>query len=197
MLADYQTGSILEHRVQVLHVHIAALATFAIVCVGFRQLECRQVALLLADELVDALHLWCVDKGTLYTYRLAAVQIEHVASTYQLLCARTVQNGTRVYHGTYAEGYTAWEVGLDGTRNDVRRRTLGSDDHVDAYGTGQLCNTCNRQLYLLACRHNQVTELINDNDDIWHVLMSVLRIQLAVNELLVILLNIARLSHRL
>ena len=89
LLADYQTGSILEHRVQVLHVHIAALATFAIVCVGFRQLECRQVALLLADELVDALHLWCVDKGTLYTYRLAAVQIEHVASTYQLLCARS------------------------------------------------------------------------------------------------------------
>ena len=72
---------------------------------------------------------------------------------------------------------------------------MGCDDHVDAYGTGQLCNTCNRQLYLLACRHNQVTELIDDDDDIWHVLMSVLRIQLAVNELLVILLDIARLGH--
>ena len=67
--------------------------------------------------------------------------------------------------------------------------------HAVTDGTGQLSNTCYWQLHLLASRHNQVAKLIDDHDDIRHVFMTVLRIQLTVDELLVILLDITCLCH--
>ena len=66
---------------------------------------------------------------------------------------------------------------------------------MDTYGTCQLGNTCDRQLYLLACRHNQVAKLVDNHYDVGHVLMSVFGIQLTFDELLVVLLDVSGLSH--
>lgn len=94
LLTDDETGGILEHRVEMLHIYITALATIAVVSVWFRQLEGRGISLLVGDELVDLLYLWRVDKGTLYTDWFATVQIEHVTTTYQLLGTWAVEDGT-------------------------------------------------------------------------------------------------------
>ena len=66
---------------------------------------------------------------------------------------------------------------------------------MDTYGTCQLGNTCNRKLDLLAGRHDQITELIDDDDDVRHVVVTVGQAELMVHVLMVILLNIARTSH--
>lgn len=94
LLADYQTGGILEHRVEVLHVDIVALATFALVSIRLWQLEGAEIALLVGNEVVDTLHFGGINEGTLYANRLAAIEIEHIASSNQLLCSWAVQNGT-------------------------------------------------------------------------------------------------------
>ena len=179
-----------------LHVHVAALAaTIFVAHVWFGQFEGRHVTLLLRDVAVDTLHLGRVNEGTLYADRLAAVQVEHVAAAYQLLGTGTVEDGLRVDTCRHLEGDTAGEVGLDGTRDDVCRRALGSDDHVDADGTGQLGDTCDGQFHLLAGGHDEVAKLIDDDDDIRHVLMAVVGVQLTVDELLVVFLDVAGLGH--
>ena len=77
-----------------LHVHITALTAIAVISVWLGQFKCRQIALLVGYELIDALHLRRVYKGTLHTDGLTTVQIEHVSSAHQLLGTRTVQNGS-------------------------------------------------------------------------------------------------------
>ena len=94
LFTNDETGGILEHRVKMLHVYITALATFAFISVRLRQLKGRDISLLVGDERIDLLHLWCVDKGTLYTDGFATVQVEHVTTTYQLLGAWAVKDGT-------------------------------------------------------------------------------------------------------
>ena len=63
---------------------------------------------------------------------------------------------------------------------------------MDAYGARQLSDTRYRQLYLFAGSHYQVAKLVDYHHDIWHKLMSVLRIELAVLEFLVVFLDVAR-----
>ena len=58
--------------------------------------------------------------------------------------------------------------------------------------TCQLCDTCDRHLHLLACSHDKVAELVDDNHDVRHELVSVFRIESAVQELVVIFLYITR-----
>jgi len=90
LVDDDQAGGILKHRVEVLHIHIGSLTHLVVRHIRLRQLKGREVALLLCDKLVDALHLRSIHEGTLYTDRLAAVEIQHVASSYQLLGTRSV-----------------------------------------------------------------------------------------------------------
>ena len=66
---------------------------------------------------------------------------------------------------------------------------------MDAHGAGQLGNAGNGQLDVLAGGHDKVAELVDDHHDVGHVLMSFLRIELAVDELLVILLDIAHVGQ--
>ena len=133
----------------------------------------------------------------MYTDGLGTTQVEHVASSDQLLGSRTVEDGLRVDTGTHLEGDTGREVGLDITCDDGRRRTLGGNDHVDTYGTRQLGDTGDRQFNLLTGSHDQIAELIDDHYDIRHKAVShtgrggVLRNDLTLQELLVILLDIA------
>ncbi len=94
LLADYQTGCVLEHRIEVLHVNITTFtATFALISIRLWQLEGAEITLLLGNEVVDTLHFRGVNEGTLHTNRLATIEIEHITTTYQLLCSRAVQNG--------------------------------------------------------------------------------------------------------
>lgn len=93
LFANDETGGILEHRIEMLHIHITTLATFSVVGIGLRQFEGSEIALLVGDELVDALDLGCIHEGTLHADRFATVQIEHIASSYQLLGTWTVENG--------------------------------------------------------------------------------------------------------
>ena len=64
---------------------------------------------------------------------------------------------------------------------------------MDTYGTGQLGNTCDRQLDFLTSGHNQVAKLVDNNNDVWHKAVAVLRIELAVDEFLVVFLDVTHL----
>ena len=177
-----------------LHVHIL-VATVAEVClwgIGFRQLEGHVVTLLVGNEVIDALHLRRVDEGTLHTYGLCTVEEEHVTTTNELLGACAVEDSLRVDAGTHLEGDTGGEVSLDITSDDSRRRTLSGNHHVDTHGTCQLGDTGDGQLNLLACGHDQVTELIDDHHDIRHIVVSAARWNLTFYEFLVILLDVSR-----
>ena len=143
------------------------------------------------NELVDVHHLWCIHEGTLHTDGIVALQIEHITTSDELVGTHTVENGLGVNALTHLEGNTSGEVGLDGTGDDVCGRTLGSDDHVDTYGTCLLGDTGDRQLDLLTSRHDQVTILIDDHHDVRHIAMSLLGVEFALLELLVVVLDIS------
>ena len=61
--------------------------------------------------------------------------------------------------------------------------------------TCQLCDTCDRHLHFLTRSKNQVTELINDDNDVWHELMALFWVQFVSEELLVIFLYISNTSR--
>ena len=108
--------------------------------------------------------------------------------------AGTVENGAAVNLRHDLEGHAGGEVGLDGTRNDVGGGALRGNDHVHAYGAGQLGDAGNGQFHLLACRHDEVAELVDDDNDVRHELVAVFRIELARLELGVVLLDVAHLG---
>ena len=66
---------------------------------------------------------------------------------------------------------------------------------MDAHGTGQLCDTRNRHLYLLAGRHDEVAKLVDDNHDIGHVFMTIGQAQLVVDILAVVFFDVFRSRH--
>ncbi len=146
------------------------------------------VALLRADVLANPHHLWCVHEGALHTGGVATVEVEHVATSNQLVGSRSVEYDSGVHHRSHTEGDTRREVGLDGTGDNLRRRSLCGDNHVDAHGTGQLGDSADRQLYLLSGGHNQVTELVDYHHVVRHVVVSLQRIELARLERLVVFL---------
>ena len=192
LLMNNQAGGIVEHRIKVTQIGIIAAAFTALALDnGLRQFVRLQIALLLGNELVDIVDLWRIDKGTLHTHGVVALQIEHVAAANELLGTHAVEDGLRVDALAHLKGYAGRKVGLDSTRDDIRGGSLRGNNHVDAHGTRLLGNTCNRQLYLLAGCHNQVAILVDDHHDIRHVFMASLRIQFAGNELAVIVLDIA------
>ena len=65
---------------------------------------------------------------------------------------------------------------------------------MDTDGTCQLCNTTYWKLDFLTCRHNQIAKLVDDDHYIRHKLMSILRIEFAFFELLIIFLDVSHLS---
>ena len=194
LLVDDEAGSIGKHGVEVSQVYVVgstAAAAISALDDGFGQLEGFQIALLLCYEGIDAHHLGCVDEGALHAHRVVAAQVEHVAAAYELLGTHTVEDGLRVDALAHLEGDAGREVGLDGTRDDVGGGALGGDDHVDAHGARLLCDAGDGQLNLLAGRHDEVAILVDDHHDVGHELMSVLGVQLALGELLVVFLDVA------
>ena len=122
---------LLEIWIQVAGIY-AAVASYAAIFAGwFREFHRFDRTRLVADVFVDALNLWCIYEGALYTHRFVAVEIEHITTTDELVGSRSVEDGLGVDGRSYLEGNTAREVRLDVTGDDAGGRTLGSDDHVD------------------------------------------------------------------
>ena len=189
-----QTSGILKQRIETSHIHITQI-TAPIFTDILGQEESSGITLLLRYKLRYLFYLRCIDKRTLHTNRIGTLQEQHISPAYQLVGSRTVENGTRVHHSRYTESDTCREVRFNRTCYNIRRRTLGSDNHMDTYRTGQLGNTGNRQFNLLAGSHDQVTELIDHHDDIRHKLVPLFRIQTTIDKLLVIFLYIAHMCH--
>ena len=186
-------GCLGEDGVQIVAALIAEVAAgTALFLGGLGKLQRVGRTRLLLNVVVHILYLGSVDKGALHTNRLVAVQEEHVAAAHQLVGAGTVQNGARVNHRTHLEGHAAGEVGLDVTGDDAGGGALGGYHHVDAHGTGQLGDTGDGELYLLAGGHDEVAELVDNHHYVGHVLMAVGQTQLAVHKLAVVFLDVAR-----
>ncbi|MCY1551657.1 hypothetical protein D9M68_880020 [compost metagenome] len=63
-------------------------------------------------------------------------------------------------------------------------------DDVYTDCTGQLCQTGNRHFYLFACGHDQVGKLINHQYNKRQVFVAVIRIQAALDELVIVFFNV-------
>ena len=105
-----------------------------------------------------------------------------------------VEDGLRVDLRDDAEGNTGREVGLDGARDDVDRRTLRSDNQVDADGTSQLGDTGYRGFHLTACGHDEVGKLIDDQHNVGQETVTFSREQPARLELLVVFDDVSALG---
>ena len=89
-------GCLFEERIQVLGIHIAATCCATLVVGWLWQFHRLNRTRLLLDKLIDALNLWRINKGTLHTYRLLTVEIEHITTTNQLVGSGAVEDGLRV-----------------------------------------------------------------------------------------------------
>ncbi len=105
---------------------------------------------------------WAVDAAD----AAAAGHVEHVALAEQLLGAHLAEDGAAVDLGRHLEGDAGREVRLDRAGDDVDRRALGREDHVDAGGAGHLGEALDGALDLLAGDHHQVGHLVDDDDDV-------------------------------
>jgi hypothetical protein len=79
-----------------------------------------------------------------------------------------VEDGARIHLGRDLESDAAGNVGLDEAGDDIHRRPLRGDDHVDAGRTRLLCEAGDQFLDLLADHHHHVGELVDDDDDVRH-----------------------------
>ena len=129
LLINNQLGGIFKQRVKTAHVHIPQIAACVLVYV-FRQIESRRIALLTGYELCNLCNLRRVDKCALHTNRISSLQEQHITATNELIGSRPVKDSTGIHHRRYAKSDTRRKVGFDRTCNDIRRRTLRSDNHV-------------------------------------------------------------------
>ena len=95
----------------------------------------------------------------------AAGHVEHVALAEQLLGALLAQDGAAVDLGGDLERDAGREIRLDGAGDDVDRRPLRRQDHVDAGGARHLREPLHRAFDVLAGDHHQVGHLVDDHDD--------------------------------
>ena len=193
MVEHYGARYLREQRVKVISTD-ACCADSAFIYCWFGQFHWLYRTWLVFYELVDALYFRSIYECTLHADRCVAVENEHVSASYQLFRALLVENCARVNHGTYLERHTSREVRLDVTCDDSCGRSLCRNYHVDTHGACKLGDTSYRHLYLFARCHDQIAKLIDNNNDIWHVLMTFFGIQLVVNVHGVILLDVSNRS---
>ena len=60
--------------------------------------------------------------------------------------------------------------GLDQAGDDVNRRTLGRDYQMYPRGSRKLGQTADGILHLARCNHHQIRKLVDDDDDLRHLL---------------------------
>ena len=92
------------------------------------------------------------------------------------------------------EGHSRWEVGLDGSRDNIGGWALCCDDHVHADGSSELCDTRNGEFHFLSRGHNKVAKLVDDDNNIGHIFMTIFRVELTGREFGIIFLDVSRLG---
>ena len=98
------------------------------------------------DRIHDGLHLFIRDEAALHALRLALSERskEHIALADELFRARRVENDARFHGGRDRKGNARRDIGLHQAGDDVRGRTLGGNDEVDAGGAAHLRDTADR-----------------------------------------------------
>ena len=99
-------------------------------------------------------------------------QIEHIAPAQQLLAAVPVQNGPGIHIAGRLESDPAGDVRLDQAGNDIHGRALRRDNQMNARRPGQLGQPADVLFHILLANHHQVGQLINDNHNPGHGLLS-------------------------
>ena len=122
------------------------------------------------DEGHNLLHLVVGDEAALHTLGLSLPQrcIEHVALADQLLCARRIENDTRLHRGGNRERNTRRDIRLHQASNHVGRRSLRRDDQMHARRTAHLRHTANGLFDLLGRNQHQVRQLVDHDHDLRH-----------------------------
>ena len=177
---------LLKQRVAVLDVaHIGIAATSLILAdvlgqqVGFLVADVTVVVLLLLDEVTDAHDVRSIDKRALQSGQLAVNLEQHVTASDELLGSRAVDDDLTVDALGNGKGDAPREVTLNQTRDDLGRRALGGDNHVDTHCTRFLSNAHQRRFHLLASGHDHVAELVDNAHDIRHILIFLLAVFVA------------------
>ena len=146
------------------------------------------------DELDNLVDFVVRDKAALNTARLTPVDLgeQHVAQTGQLFSTHLIDDDARVDARSNVKGDAVGDVGLDEARHHVGAGALRGHDKVDTGGTAQLGDTHDRGLDILTGDHHQVRELVNDDDQVGHLLRwVVVMLKLAGGLLFVVGRNLA------
>ena len=91
---------------------------------------------------------------------------EHVALAEQALGAALVEDDARVGLRRHGEGDARRDVGLDQAGDDVDRRPLRGDHHVDAAAAAQLAEADDGVLHFGGRHHHEVGQLVDDDHDV-------------------------------
>ena len=94
------------------------------------------------------------------------LHIEHVAATKQFFRTRSIQNRRRVIAVGDLEADTRRAVSFNHRRDNISTRTLCGDNHVHAGRSGFLGQAHDLSLYFLAVNHQQVSQLVDDDNDV-------------------------------
>src|SRR5690606_1499916 len=113
-------------------------ALFSIGANIFGKLEGGGIALLITDEIAHLFHLRGIHKSALKTNHVAADREQHVTTANELLGAACIEDGSGVNFGSGFESNTCREVGLDGSGDDIYRRTLRGQNEMDTYSPRKL-----------------------------------------------------------
>ncbi len=96
----------------------------------------------------------------------ATGHIQHVALSKQLLGAHFTEDGAAVDFRGDLKRDAGRKVGLDGAGDDVDRRPLRGQNHMQAGGARHLRQALHRAFDILAGDHHQVGHFVDDDDDV-------------------------------
>ena len=95
-----------------------------------------------------------IDALQAHRTRFADREIKHIAVAQQTFRPDMIENRPGIDTAGNGEGDPAWNVGLDDTGNDIRRRPLRRDDQMNAGGTRQLRDPLDRKSTRLNSSHS-------------------------------------------
>ena len=149
---------------------------------------------LVTNEGNDVFDLIVTGVGTKDTAKDASTLAEeHVSPTHEPLRTGLIENDARVNGRRDLKGDARVNVRLNEARDDVCRGTLRGQHKVNARRASQLRDANDRGLDVLAGNHHEVTQLVDDDDEVRHRLGRILHVgELAVLDHLVIDLHVAR-----
>ena len=190
LIGNNKSGCFFEKRIAFGHIYRTYINSFAFSAKVFRQIECRRVTLLSANVMHYIFNFGSIHKSTLYTNKVIALREKHISASDQLIGARRIQNCTRVDHRRNTKSNAGREVGFYNTGNNVYRRTLSSNDHVNSHCARQLGNACDWHFHFFTGCHYQIAKLIHNHNDVRQKTMPFFGIQITVVEFFVVFLDV-------